>query len=139
VKSACDRTQFGIPFTNSGAVDLQTAKVEFDGGVSSSGPWTVEAPATLAFAAGTANLNAGSTVSGDGTLFEEGSATVNLADAYSVAHTVFQGGTANFNGPSTTATLAMGLSNFGGTLGGSADFTVIGLLTWKGSAADRRF
>src|SRR5439155_7660238 len=97
----------------------------------STGPWTVAAPATLNFNAGTFNLNAGSTVSGTGTVLFSSSDPVNFADTYSVDHTVFLfGGIANFNANSSTATLTMSSSD-GARLGGLANFTVTGLFTWQ--------
>src|SRR5262249_2697941 len=108
--------------------------VSFQGGGTGTGPWTVEAPATLNFAGASPwNLNAGSKMSGAGRVQFDDSSTVNLADTYSVEHTqLFQAnGSANFNANSSTTTLLIGSGNTGGILGGSGNFTVNGLLTWQ--------
>jgi hypothetical protein len=120
----------GVPFNNTGRVDLQTDTVIIRGTGTSTGPWTVAANATLAFADGAWKMNTGSTVGGDGRCLFLGNLPVDFADTYSVANTEFQNsGTANFNVASGTKTLTFGGGD-ANILGGSADFTVNGLLTW---------
>ena len=128
-------TTVGLPFNNTGSVDLQSGTTTFNGfglnpAVTGSGPWAVAGPAVLQFGGSTSTLSAGATVSGAGTVFVS-QGTVILADAYTVAHTVLQGGTTTFNAPTSTTTLDLGVGNFGGSLGGSGDVTVSGLLTWS--------
>jgi hypothetical protein len=120
----------GVPFNNTGRVDLQTDTVIFRGTGTSTGPWTVAANATLEFAGGAWTMNTGSTVTGDGRSVFLGNLPVDFADTYSIANTEFQNsGTANFNVASSTTTLTFGGGD-ANILGGSADFTVNGLLTW---------
>ena len=122
-----------VPFNNhgiaegqNGAVDVQVGTLTLRSDGTSTGPWTVAAPAILDFASGTWNFFTGSTVSGAGIgRFEF--AVVNLADTYTVDHTEFPfDGAVNFNANSSTKTLALN----SGTLGGSGDFTVSDSLTW---------
>ncbi|MEK7213982.1 MAG: hypothetical protein AAB289_00080, partial [Chloroflexota bacterium] len=133
-------TDINVPFNNTGNVDVQAGTAQFSGGVPSSGPWNVAAPAILEFAGFgqtpvTHNLNAGSAVNGAGTVrFTFGGAggnTTNLASTYSVGHTEIANAVVNFNTASSTTTLSLGAGNSGGTLGGTGDVTIAGLLTWN--------
>ena len=122
-------TSILVPFNNNGGtIAVQAGEITLRGGGTSTGPWTVAASAKLSFFSGDWNLNAGSTVSGDGTVNFNGG-TVNLGDTYAVANTAFVfSGTANFNANSSTTTL----TKLTGTLGGFGDLTVNGLLGWFG-------
>ena len=110
-------------------------------------PFTVNTGATVAFNGGVHEFNAGATVSGGGgASFTAGMVTFN--DTFNVSGPkTFSGGTVNFNGPVTglggSLVLSVGGVNFnsspmtfttlnlsGGALGGSADVTVTGSLTW---------
>src|SRR5262249_40991090 len=127
--SADGAATIGVPFNNTGTVDLQIGTLVVRNGVTSTGPWTIAAPATLQFDGDgpPIDFKAGSVASGTGAVaFEFG--TVTFADTYSVATTRMNfGGTANFNAAATTGTLDLS----GWTLGGSGDFTVNGLFTWR--------
>ncbi len=104
-------TTIGIPFNNTGTVNVDTGTLSMTGGTSS-GAWNVAAGATLTFAAGTHILNEGSSFSGAG--------TVSLP----------VGGTLSVNAAvSSTASTVFSMS--GGAVGGSGTLTLNGPLTWS--------
>ncbi len=125
-------TEIRIPFNNSntGVVDVQTGTVNFSGGGTSTGSWTVAAPAVLEFGGGTHNLNAGGVAGAGLVRFTNG--TTHSAGTYNVTATqIDSAGVANFNAAASTGTLALGNAvNQAGTLGGAANFTISGLFTW---------
>ncbi len=123
-------TGSGIAFNNSGAVNVQSGALELDGGGTGTGSFAISSGATLNFAAGTYDLNAGSTLSGAGTMQVSGPGRLNFnAGSLNLTGTMsISGGEANFNAAASTAQLVLS----GGNLSGSAALTVSGLFTWNG-------
>jgi hypothetical protein len=96
-----------IAFNNTGAVLLATGTFELLGGGTNTSSVTVGSGATLAFGGGTYNLNAGSAISGAGTvLVSFGMLNLN-AGSYNVGATQVAGGTANFEVAATTTSLGL--------------------------------
>ena len=119
-------TAVGAVFNNSGTVTLSTGTLQLGAGGTSSGTWSIAAPATLAFQGGTFTVTAGS-LSGTGTLaFTGGAATVSVP--YTVGTLNVAGGTATLdaNGSADAFTMSAG------TLGGSGTFTANNGGTWTG-------
>ncbi|MBI2977990.1 MAG: hypothetical protein HYY38_04010, partial [Rhodospirillales bacterium] len=115
--------------TLSVGANLGTLRLHSSGSTgNSTGAFNVGTGSTLEFFGGTHNLNAGSNVTGAGTVAFTG-ATVNVGGAYSPATTAISAGTANFNaGAHTTTTFNLS----GGTLGGTGDLTVNTGGAWSG-------
>ena len=121
----------GIAFNNSNTVQANSGTLALTNGGTSTGSFTAADLATLNFGGGTHNLNAGSSVSGAGTIGFSGGTTnlAGLANTYNVTgRTLINGGTANFNSAATTGTLELS----SGILAGSGTLTVSGLTTWSG-------
>ena len=107
-------TSVNVPFANTGTVDVQSGTISLGNGGSSSTALNVSAAGgVLLFAAGTFDLNAGTTLSGPGTVRINTSGTVNVNAAISV--------------PAATT-----LAFVAGTLGGTGTLTVAGTLNWSG-------
>ncbi len=92
-------TRIAVVFNNNGTVQVQSGTLQFVGGGTHAGSFTVSPGATLQFANGTHALNSGATVSGGGNvIFSNGTSTLN--DTYSVTGTTtFTSGTTTFNVP----------------------------------------
>lgn len=100
-----------VPFTNSGAVDVQSGTLSINGGGTSTGSLNAEPGATLQFGAGTFGITSGSGITGTGT-------------------TAINGGTVNVNVASYPIATALNLSS--GTLGGTGSTEANGLFTFSG-------
>ncbi|HWB10108.1 MAG TPA: DUF4214 domain-containing protein [Pirellulales bacterium] len=116
-------------FNNSGTVDIKTGTLFLDGGGTSTGSFTAESGATLNFGGGTQDLSsAASNIAGGGTVGFTG-ATVTVGGTYAVTGTTsMSSGEVDFNHDATSAAVVQG----GGTLGGSATFTVASSFEWSG-------
>ena len=143
-------TEIEVVFNNTGTVEVQSGTLRLDAGGTSSGSFTAEASAVLAFSSGTHQLEVGSSVSAAGEVHFRGG-TTDLNGAYNVTgSTKTSGGTANFNASATVSsvgsvTIGGGTANFSsgeaittdrlsissGTLAGSDTVTVTGLTTWS--------
>src|SRR5262249_55958927 len=100
-------TNVAIAVNKNGAIEVDNGTVNLMSGGTSTGSFTVAATTTLDFSGGTQNLilNAGSSISGDGTVrFSGANANLN-GGSYAVGNTVIAGGAANFNVTSSTTTL----------------------------------
>jgi hypothetical protein len=149
-KSGAGTTNIAIAFNNGGAVAINAGTLSLSGGGTSSGSFA--GGGTLAFAGGTHDLDASSSVSTANVTFSGG--TANLGGGFSVAGTTnVTGGTVNFNG--TVANLggsllvSGGTANFnntadvvystlefsGGLIGGDRSLTVSGPSSWTGFAS----
>nr|MCU0223957.1 hypothetical protein [Acidobacteriota bacterium] len=107
-------TSITILFTNTGAVDVQSGTLSLGANGSSTAALTVSgASATLLFAAGVFDLNAGTTISGPGTILLNSSGTLNVATAVSIP-------------AATTFTF------LAGTLAGTGTLTANGTFNWSG-------
>jgi hypothetical protein len=117
----------GVPFTNTGTVDVQTGTLTLTGGGTSTGAFTLAATTTLNIS-NTYTL-AGGSVTGAGTVTVPTSSTlVASADSPSVANLALSGGTLT---ASAGANLRVGALTFSsGTLGGPGAVTVTGSLNW---------
>lgn len=100
-----------VPFTNSGAVDVQSGTLSINGGGTSTGSFHAESGATLQFGAGTFSIASGAGMTGTGT-------------------TAINGGTVNFNIASYPISTALNLIS--GTLGGAGSAEANGLFTFSG-------
>jgi hypothetical protein len=123
------------PFNNNigataGTVSVLAGLLDLAGGGSSTGgSYTAASSAALYFGGGTHTLDSASSISGAGEV-DFGAGEVDLAGSYNVTGpTYVDGGISNFTG--TVATLAT-LTETAGTLEGSTNVTVSGLLTWSG-------
>jgi hypothetical protein len=106
-------TLMNIPFVNSGNVDVQSGTISLGGGGSSTNALIVSAvSSTLTFAAGVFNLDAGTTISGPGTVLLNTSGTVNVNSALAFP-------------AATTFTFTAG------TLGGTGALTTNGTFNWS--------
>jgi hypothetical protein len=107
-------TSMDIPFVNTGTVNVQAGTFSLRGGGSSTNALNVPAASsTLLFAAGVFNLNAGTTVSGPGTVVLNSSGTLNVNSALAI--------------PATTT-----FTFLAGTLGGTGAVTTNGTFNWSG-------
>jgi hypothetical protein len=146
-------TTIGTPFFNSGTVDVQTGTLSLALGGVSSGGFTAEVTATLAFSAGVHNLTAASSVNGGGTVVFSGGFTEVDGNYNVTGSTAITGGTVDFPGTITSVGTSLTLSgpspvaNFegnslsviaftfnGGTLVGVGDVAVTGQMTWTGGS-----
>lgn len=104
-----------VPFTNTGAVDVQSGILSINGGGTSTGSFNVSSSATLQFGAGpgagTFNINSGPGITGSG------ATTINTA-------------TVNVNAASYPIATALNL--VAGTLGGTGTTQANGVLTFTG-------
>ncbi len=144
----------GVTFTNTGAVADNVATLNFSGGGTGAGAWTVSTGAMLEFSGGTFALTGpigGSTATqGGGTVNFNGGTVNYTGSSYNIAGgTMASGGTANFTAPGVVTnagpvTITGGTLNFStgnaiamttlalgnGTLGGTDTVNISGLLTW---------
>jgi hypothetical protein len=131
-----------ILFDNTGSLNVTGGTAVLGYGGTSTGSFVTSLGSTLAFAAGTHNspgiphnLNAGSSVSGAGTVqlasqSIEGVWNFNAGTYNVLGTTVINGGTNNFNSPATSASLNL----TGGALSGTSSVAVSGNLAWTGGA-----
>ena len=107
-------TSITIAFTNTGTVDVQSGTLSLGANGSSSAALNVSgASATLLFAAGVFDLNAGTTVAGPGTVLLNSSGTLNVNTAVPIP-------------AATTFTF------LAGTLAGTGTLTTNGTFNWSG-------
>ncbi|MBK9092073.1 MAG: hypothetical protein IPM84_04715 [Anaerolineae bacterium] len=136
-------------FNNTGTLNLRAGTFQINSGGSSSGPFQVQAGATLNFSVDTYTFAATATVANAGAVrFSSGTVTVNGAFSGAGSVTV-NGGTATFAGAYTATgpvTLSSGnlifnapngvslptFTQSNGTLDGAATVTVNGALSWSG-------
>lgn len=146
VKSAgSGTTGFVYPFgrfDNNGTIRVESGALLLSNGTGSfstsgDGAFEIAAGATLWFNQASYRFGAGSTVSGQGTL-RATSGAVEIGSATMAGPTEISGGALRFTS-SDTATELAALSLSGGELGGTAEKTVTGLLTWTGGALGSRF
>ncbi|HEX7255988.1 MAG TPA: Calx-beta domain-containing protein [Gaiellaceae bacterium] len=124
---------------NAGSVAVDTGTLQLTQSSApastSTGSFTVAAGATLDFASGTQNLNAGSTLTAAGRVLVSGGTTNIVGDYDVTSPTEVTGGTVNFNvtGPldATPATTTR-LVQTGGTVGGNDVLEITERFTWHG-------
>ena len=142
----------GVVFNNMGTVNITSGTLSFSGsGINThTGPFNATG-GTLRFSGGTHSVNAGANVTGTNVTFDLG--TITIASTYSVSGTTsVNGATVSFTPASTitskgtTLTVTLGNLNLAsgeaialttltlttGTLSGSDNVTVTGLMTWSG-------
>ena len=108
-------------------LDVQSGMVSIGANGTHTGSFSAAAGTKIVFAGGTNDLNAGSSVTGAGTIEFTGG-TANLAGSYDITGTTrVNGGIANFNGTATSAALDV----TAGTLGGSGVLTATGSTWWR--------
>jgi subtilase family serine protease len=140
-------TTLGVPFANTGDVQVQSGMLSVTGGGSASGTFEVSANATLQLAS-TYTLGSVSSVTGAGSAIFSGG-TVNVSGSYNLATNTFSGAAVNFSGNYTLSgqavTIFAGTVNFnaggtvsltgltlsGGTLGGTLPVPVNGPFNWS--------
>jgi hypothetical protein len=129
--------------TNQGTIEVQTGTLSLGGQVTSTGPFTVAAGATLNFGEPAsfnvaATLGIGATITGAGNVSFISDSTVTLADTYNVTGLTQIGEesgictSVTFNGTTSMSSLDLLVS---GTLTGSANVTVAGAFYWEGTMA----
>jgi cysteine-rich repeat protein len=138
-------------FNNTGTVAVQSGTLDLKNNGTHTGGFTVATGATLRFNGGTHGLSAAASITGGGNVVVlNTSTTVNHAGSFAVSGaTTVSAGTANFTGSVTAIgalTIDGGTANFSntdginpstltlasGTLSGSSNVNVSGLLTWTG-------
>src|ERR1019366_5694261 len=138
----------GIPFVNTGDVQVQSGTLNVAGGGSASGTFEVSANAFLQFG-GAYTLSLASSVTGAGSANFSGG-TINAGGTYNLTGTnIFSGATVNFSGnyalTNQPVTISSGTVNFnaggvvkltgltlsGGTLGGTLPVPVNGPFHWS--------
>ena len=139
----------GIPFNNTGTVEVQTGILELNNGGTSSGAFNVSAAAAINFAGGTKTLQAGSSISAPtSTITFSGGGTTTVGGDYNAGATTVASNvtfTGNVIAVGNTLTITNGAIAFNsndvtvstlnlqnGTLGGSASTTVDGIFNWTG-------
>jgi hypothetical protein len=131
-------TSIGAVFNDTGTVDVLAGTLALTNGGADSGAFTVAAGATLNFAGGVHDLDAASSIIGDGTVGFSSDTRVNIAGTYNVGSTNINGVNYNpFQGLGTTANFLSDASTgslnlSGGALVGPGTVHVTGLLTWTG-------
>ncbi len=110
-------------FNNNGTVDVQTTTLSLGNAGTSSGAFTVEAGATLAFVSGNSTtLSSKASLIGAGTVsFNQAAVTLDGATYNVTGPTNVSGGAVAFNGPTTVAALNVS--------GGTATFTTAATVT----------
>jgi YD repeat-containing protein len=123
-------SDFGnVIFNNTGTLDVQSATMTLDDGGTGTGTFKAEAGATLAFGLGTYDLNTGSILTGAGTVdCTNGTVNLNGADTTGIATIQLDGGTLNLNIDVPLQNLTIN----SGSLTGTGNASVSGLLTWAG-------
>jgi hypothetical protein len=150
VKVSAGLTRFSnVPFISTGSVDVQAGTLDFSGGGTYTGALAATG-AALQFGGGTHNLSATASISASNVSLDGG--TVNLGGRYEVkGSTVVNAGTVNFTGTVVALgalTISNGTANISalgnvtvptltltaGTLGGSSNVSVDGMLMWSGGS-----
>ncbi|ROZ64162.1 CARDB domain-containing protein [Ramlibacter sp. WS9] len=146
-----------IAFNNTGTVNVNAGALSVNGNGTDTGTYNVSAGTILNFGGGTRNLNAGSNVTGAGTLEAVGG-TVNANGQLGITNTgaalivnngtisigssavsgtlvpvTISGGTLNFNNASAVTLPSLTMSG-GGTLGGTGAVTVAGAFNVTGQS-----
>jgi hypothetical protein len=132
LKSTGTNAALFVILNNSGVVDVLSGSLSLGGGGADTGHDSVAAGAALFFNGGTYNLNAGSSLSGAGSI-NFTTSTVNVAGGFTPTGPVsILVGTANFtntvNGTGSATFTSFSLSF--GTLEGNATITVTGATSW---------
>ncbi len=144
-------TTIEVPFSNSGAVEVQSGTLSLSGGGVNSGLISVYANAVLALGNGAFIQAPGSSITGPGQLLITSSTAgatlggtvdlvgsnifnggvANITGNYICSNTplVVQSGTANFNGSNVISPSTLSIGGYG-SLGGSNLITVSGRMTW---------
>ncbi len=119
-------TSIEVHFNNVGETQIESGTLQLRGTITSSGTFDIGPGAILSTAAGTLQLSASSTVTGNGlALFDSGTAII--AGAYMV-DTLLAGATIDFTDDVNIPRLTM----TGGDLIGNGTVTVTGFLEWLG-------
>ena len=131
--------EIDVEYVNAGRVEVQTGTFILESGSDSTGSFIVAAGATLDFGLGGHNLSPDSSVTSAGTvrfmsLMRSQSGTANVAGSYTVTgDTIIQDEVVNFLRDVTLPTLTLRRFQSTTVLGGPADVTITGLLTWTGA------
>jgi hypothetical protein len=141
-----------VSFNNYGAVELQSGTLSLMGGGLNQGSMDVAAGTTLGLTGGTFTSSAASSITGAGNFLVSNGATPTLAGLVNVSGTntfsgstanltgnyictnntlVVSGGTVNLNGTGLVSPVFLTLGG-GGTMNGSQDVTVGGVMNWTG-------
>jgi fibronectin-binding autotransporter adhesin len=120
----------GLDFNNYGTVNVQSGTLQLESAGTHTGLFNVAAGATLSFPGGVHQLNAGSNVSGAGTVNFGGGAEHTIAGSYDLT------GPTNISGYAvainSNITIPTTVNLISGRLQGSGNFTMTGLFTWSG-------
>ncbi len=132
IKLGAGTTQFtvsssGVPFNNTGSVDVQAGTLTLDAGGTSGNTMNVAASGTLSFASSYTHQAASTLTSSGAVSLNSGIHT--FAGLVTSTGTLNISATANFNVPTT---LGGGVTLSGGTLSGTGNVTVNGTLNWTG-------
>jgi hypothetical protein len=118
-------TSIDFQFNDDGLVEVDTGTLSFAGNGTSNGSFTVAAGAALNLTADAYTLNAGSAITGLGTLFFSGSGVITVAGTVMSRNTTVTSTTVDFLSNVDLPSLTLN-----GTLAGPGTVTVDGLLTW---------
>ena len=129
LRNGAGTVTIGVPFNNTGTVNVQTGTLQIQNTGVNSGEFEVDPGATLNFAGSTFAHDAASAVTNHGTL-GLGGGTNTLAGALTSDGILNITGTANLNADH----LLSGTVNLSGTIGGSGITTVTGPMNWTGGA-----
>jgi hypothetical protein len=128
-------TEIDAVLTNSGTASVASGHLQLDGGGSSSGSFSAAAGTILTFGgelAGSSALGKTSNISGNG-IVEMLNGSLTDAGTFTLNGTLLvDGATLTLNGKSPVTVGTFELTS--GTLGGSDDLLVTGLLSWTGGA-----
>ncbi len=124
-------------FNNDGTVNVDGGTLRLTGGGTDIGAYAIDAARTLDFGGGTRALDAGSSVTGAGTLLVSGG-TTNVNAVFGATTTTISGGTANFNANVTgagTLLVSGGIANVNAGYGATTTTISAGTANFNGGAA----
>ena len=126
-RSGTGATSVGVPFNNTGSVNVTAGSLILEAGGTHTGSFTVLSTAAALRLSANHMFSVGSTLGGVGRAeFNSGTSTVN--GTLSVGTIQVMGGAVDINTNTSVATL----TETSGSLGGSGIVTVTGTLTWSG-------
>ncbi|MBP6900354.1 MAG: filamentous hemagglutinin N-terminal domain-containing protein [Burkholderiaceae bacterium] len=123
----------GLPFSNSGTVNVSAGTLVLSGNGSDTGGYALAAGSTLHIAGGTRTLASGASLSGGNLVVSNGTLQVNGQVDFGSTPVSISGGALNFNQAAAVTVPSLSLSS--GTLGGSGDVVVSGAFDATGSYA----
>ncbi len=120
-------TDIVLPLNNSGTINVNAGMLTLSAGGNQTGAFSVAAGATIGFGGGVHTFGPTSTITGSGTLQVSGGTAV-FDGSLGTGAIAVSGGAAVINNNLSIASLELS----GGAIGGDAEVTVTGTLTWSG-------